>query len=84
MGQPPQDLAEGLWLPFRGEKAPAAAKGVPAATKRCLLLGLAASQHKLIQLSAQGGLPGDSAEAISFISASQKPVKAASALVLVG
>lgn len=50
MGRTPQDLAGGLWLPFCGEKAPAAAKRVPKATQLCLLLGLATSQHKLIQI----------------------------------
>lgn len=46
----PLDLAEGLWPPFCGEKAPAAAKRVPEATQGCLFPGLATGQHKLIQI----------------------------------
>lgn len=72
-------MASLLW----GE-GPAAANGVPAATQRCLLPGLAASQHKLIQLPALGRLPRASKEGISFISVGQKPVEAAPGPVLVG
>lgn len=53
VGWTPQDLAGGSWLPFCGEKAPAAAKRVPTAAQRCLLPGLATSQHKLIQIPNQ-------------------------------
>lgn len=55
---------------------------LPTDTQHCLLLGLAASQHKLIQLPAVGGLPRDFAgrDLIHLC----EPVKEAPDSVLVG
>lgn len=77
VGWTPQTWLEDYWLPFCGAKAPPAAKRVPTATQCCLLLGLAISQHKLIQIPkheapCSGRAPqGTPLEGISFISVSQ-------------